>query len=585
MKKHIVLLWLFLSYLFLCGLTVTAKERTDSNWIYQLKYDYDSGETIIENLDWKDTDNIPVNISIPKSVDGYKVKSLSNLLYKKISEKVQSIKIDAEITNVPADAFKDKKNLVSVKLPDTITVIESGAFNNCQSLVSINLPNKLSSLGIYAFYNCIELKNIKIPVGVQSIQGYTFENCKSLTAVDLSKVINVENAAFAGCESLTEMTFPVTIRTIKDYAFADCKKLKKVTTYEDINIGKSFLRCAPDMVFYGKTGGNTERYCNANSYKFISNGLKKFKVQFFTEYELVGTQYVEYGKNATPPVIKKNGYISLWGNEVNNIKEDCSIYVKWVNTFIYGNHRYRINQGKGNEVTLVGVVNPKISKVIIPDKVQYNNTTFLVIRIENKVFKNNKYIKSLKIGNYVQQIEWEVFYRCKKLSSIKFGNSIETISKSAFEGCINIKTLRFPKSLRSLGDNAFAENKKLKSVWLNDNLFAIGNYMFRDCTSLEKVTTGKKLKAIYPGAFLNCKKLKSITIPSYVYIISDKAFKNCKSLKKIEVKTKKLDKVGVDAFKNINTRALINVPKSKFKAYKVLFKYKGQQDSVKIKYN
>lgn len=83
---------------------------------------------------------------------------------------------------------------------------------------------------------------------------------------------------------------------------------------------------------------------------------------------------------------------------------------------------------------------------------------------------------------------------------------------------------------------------------------------------------------------MNCKKLKSITIPSYVYIISDKAFKNCKSLKKILIKTKRLDKVGVDALKNINTQALITVPKNKLKAYKELFKYKGQRASVRIRH-
>ncbi|WP_027295308.1 leucine-rich repeat domain-containing protein [Robinsoniella sp. KNHs210] len=584
MKKHMVFLWLLIAYFFICGLTVSAQEDTDNNWIYNLNYDYDSGKTIIENLDWKNADIISANVYVPKSIDGYEVKSLSNLFYKKISDKVQSIKIDADISILPVDAFKDRKNLMSVKLPDTITVIESGTFDNCQSLVTIDMPNRLSSLGMYAFRNCIKLRNIKIPVGVQSILGYTFENCKSLTAVDLSSVTNIEDAAFAGCESLTEITFPVTVRTIKDYAFADCIKLKKVTTNEDIIVGKSFLRCAPDLVIYGKTGGNMEMYCKANSIKFISNGLKKFKVQFFNEYDLVGTQFVEYGKNATPPVIKKNGYISVWGNEVNDIENDCSIYVKWVNTFIYGNYRYKINQGKGNEVTLVGAVNTKISKVIIPDQVQYNNTNFLVIRIKNKVFKNNEYIKTLKIGNNVKQIDWEAFYMCKKLSSIKFGNNIESISKSAFEGCINIKSLKFPKSLKSVGDNAFAGNKRLKAVYLNDNLFAVGNYTFRDCTALEKVTTGKKLKAIYPGAFLNCKKLKSITIPSYVYIISDKAFKNCKSLKKILIKTKRLDKVGVDALKNINTQALITVPKNKLKAYKELFKYKGQRASVRIRH-
>jgi len=49
------------------------------------------------------------------------------------------------------------------------------------------------------------------------------------------------------------------------------------------------------------------------------------------------------------------------------------------------------------------------------------------------------------------------------------------------------------------------------------------------------------------------------------------------------VKGKKLKMVGKQALKGINKHAVVRVPKAKKKAYKALFKGKGQKKSVKVK--
>ena len=64
--------------------------------------------------------------------------------------------------------------------------------------------------------------------------------------------------------------------------------------------------------------------------------------------------------------------------------------------------------------------------------------------------------------------------------------------------------------------------------------------------------------------------------------IGKKAFYNCKKLKKIVVKTSTLKKVGANAFKGINAKATIRVPKKKLAAYKKLLKEKGIGKKVKI---
>lgn len=84
-------------------------------------------------------------------------------------------------------------------------------------------------------------------------------------------------------------------------------------------------------------------------------------------------------------------------------------------------------------------------------------------------------------------------------------------------------------------------------------------------------------------AFANSKNLKSVTIGKNVKSIGAKAFYKCPALKKITVKSTVLKKVGKAALKGINAKAKIKVPKKKLKAYKKLFKGKGQGKKVKIK--
>lgn len=113
--------------------------------------------------------------------------------------------------------------------------------------------------------------------------------------------------------------------------------------------------------------------------------------------------------------------------------------------------------------------------------------------------------------------------------------------------------------------------------------------------SLKKITipatvklsdgTVAKVTAIGAKAFANNKKLKTIIIGKNIKKIGKKAFYGCKNLKKITIKTTKLTKknVGSSAFKNINKKATIKVPKKKVTAYKKLLKAKGIGKKVAVK--
>ena len=111
--------------------------------------------------------------------------------------------------------------------------------------------------------------------------------------------------------------------------------------------------------------------------------------------------------------------------------------------------------------------------------------------------------------------------------------------------------------------------KTLKTVKIPATI-KIGNYKY-------------KVTEIAKNAFKNNKKLKSVTIGKNVKKIGASAFYGNKALKKIIVQSKVIKTIGKNAFKGINSKATIKVPKAKLKAYKKTFAKKGQAASVTIK--
>ena len=94
-----------------------------------------------------------------------------------------------------------------------------------------------------------------------------------------------------------------------------------------------------------------------------------------------------------------------------------------------------------------------------------------------------------------------------------------------------------------------------------------------------------KVTAIGKNACKSYSKLKKLTIGKNVKNIGASAFSGCKALKSIKIETTLLKKktIGKKAFSGIHKKAVIKVPAKKLKAYKKLFKKKGQAKTVKIK--
>ena len=94
-----------------------------------------------------------------------------------------------------------------------------------------------------------------------------------------------------------------------------------------------------------------------------------------------------------------------------------------------------------------------------------------------------------------------------------------------------------------------------------------------------------KVTAVNEKAFKGCKSLTEVTIGKNVTTIGAKAFYGDKKLVKIRLKTKKLKKatVGKNVLKGTSSKLKITVPKKVRKAYKKIFKSKGNK-KVRINY-
>lgn len=201
------------------------------------------------------------------------------------------------------------------------------------------------------------------------------------------------------------------------------------------------------------------------------------------------------------------------------------------------------------------------TSVKVPTTVTVGGVKCKVTAIGEGAFENNKTMTSLTIPKGFKEIPAKMCKGCTKLTKVTLPATITSIGVSAFQGCSALTKITIPKKVKTINNKAFYGCKKLKTVSVNAKA---------------------QLQTIGSSAFANCAVLPKITIPYKVKTIGAKAFNNCKKLKKITVKSKVVTKVGKNAFKNIQSKAVIDVPNSKLSTYKKLFK-KGQGKKVKIK--
>jgi hypothetical protein len=200
------------------------------------------------------------------------VHSLHEVFYG--CDKLVSITVPENISDLGSAPFYGCSSLKSIDLPSGITAIRDHSFRNCSSLVSIDIPSNVTSVGQYAFSGCSSLAAIEFPSGVTSISNNTFQNCTSLASVDIpSGVLSIGQYAFDCCSSLGSIELPSQLKSIGQYAFSGCSSLTEVLIPDGVtSLGRYLFDGCTKLLTANIPSGATSipQYCFRNCYSLTS---------------------------------------------------------------------------------------------------------------------------------------------------------------------------------------------------------------------------------------------------------------------------------------------------------------------------
>lgn len=135
------------------------------------------------------------------------------------------------------------------------------------------------------------------------------------------------------------------------------------------------------------------------------------------------------------------------------------------------------------------------TSLTIAASVKWQATEYLITGINEKSFKNNKNLTSVKVGKNVTYIGKYAFQGMTSLSSVTIGSGVTKIKKYAFAGCKKLRKVTIPAKTTFIGEKAFQNCKALKAVIVNSKKISkINSNAFRYVKSgcYMVVPSGKK---------------------------------------------------------------------------------------------
>lgn len=523
---------------------------------------------------------------------------------------------------------KDKKTLYAYPtaagnyvIPSNVTTIYGSAFRGCSQLTKVKIPSSVTGMGSYAFADCAKLETVEIPETVSTIESNVFYNCDSMESISFPEsVTTIGMYAFGDCDKLTNLVIPSTVNTIQYNAFAYCSSLQTIfypadADYDMSNIGLAGVGCQFSYVENedGTVTLTVESVADGMTSITLPDdidGMKIVEVEGVDnlDIDIVCTDHIfdgyHYLISGHKTVCKKCGIVDD-SEEVHvfeNENEACICgYVPF--SVSDTNKTVDLTEGYQESNVLTVTVTPTLGGEALTYRWYENEVEIDGATAANYLIPTGKtvgtYAYSCKVscGGYAKLVNVCVAKVSEKADAPADNpaddptnpNNPAEDPDNPDDGQENV----VPKKGDRIKDVKELAWYKVTKAGTSDGKAGTVEYL-KPVNKMKKIVTipatitvdGIKYKVtgIASKAFKNNKYITRVTIGKNVKTIGAKAFYGCKKLKNITVKTKKLDvkKVGKSAFKGINSKATIKVPKSKYKAYKILLKKKGVGRKVKI---
>lgn len=563
----------------LLGFTcIRADAARSGDWKYSVLSD---GTIKIKYYYGKDT-----KLTVPDAIDGKKVTEIGADCFS-AKQNLVEISIPEHVTRIHSDNFRDcsslenifvsedngsfssrdgvlmdkkqtsilrvpeRKSTVSGKGFEGVTRIGDYAFYGCKNIRQIEIPRGITEIGKYAFCNCEGLSRIKIPYGVTEISYRTFMGCGNLVGVSIPKgVVKIGEEAFCGCSSLSELSIPKGMTEIEAAAFSGCKNIRHMV------IPKGVTK-VPSRIFSG---------CENLEHVNIPDGVTVIGDNAFEDcYKLENVDI--------PESVCRVGCCAFSCSGITRIE--------FLNADATFESEPELGPFNGCS-ELVSIILPKHLSVIgeemfcgcaslkhigIPDSVRI---------IHASAFKDCKSLESLDIPPNVAEIhadgKWGYFTGCANMKSLNADENNQTFS--SVNGFLLNKDqtkliicpwgkssgFRIPDSVTAVGKLAFAGNNGLAEIDIPDRVTRIEARAFAGCRNLQSIRLPRNLNMVEDGLFHCCNNLERVQLSEGITSIGESAFEECRKLENIHLPgTVKVIQKGAFAFSGLT---MIEIPGS-----------------------
>lgn len=407
--------------------------------------------------------------------------------------KLEKVVVNASITDVSISAFNGCQKMERLVIAGKVQSLSPSSFSVCVGLSEVEFSDKVTNIDGSAFSGLPDDVVVYTTYGSYASQwaeekglevGYVIEesNCRvkllpgeaedkkvvyaggrddnvvSVTIPD-SVILNEEEYAvtmvgdgvFQYCIALEEVVLPRTVQSVSVGAFdglASGEGITRVkltipeTLYDVSSLGIENLTNLAALTIYVKAGSAAESYykqfdnVQMATYGVVNNDSTEKEdedanevITSEEEKELEETPKVEEdteskqedAESNTPPV-----------SADQKEKDERIETVQLGMIYEVGDLQYKVMSE--NEVTLVGVTNKNVKKLVVPKRVMIIDTLFTVTAIGKRAVKNSKKLTTVVIGSSVESIGDEAFMNCKRLKKITIGKNVKRLGKNVFYG-------------------------------------------------------------------------------------------------------------------------------------------------------
>lgn len=519
-------------------LTLTSPEDFESNY-----KDYNKAEHVVLS---DDITNVPAetfkNWMKLKSVEGKNVNTIGISAFQEDNQ-LETANFPA-VTGIDSHAF-EKSGLTAVNFPE-VSSIGSFTFCKCEKLKSVTLE-KATTIGQSAFSSCSELSEVSIP-SVQTLGTSAFRLCTSLENFELNNITSLNGKTFAK-SGIKTIKLPE-VKTMRENEFKDCIQLSTV------NLPK--LTEVPDEAFSGcisLENLDLPKVTKLSKQALESSGIKNITLSSMTLVEDENFSECSELESVTLPRARSIGESAFSG--LNKLKE-----VKIPQANYIGNYAFF----KCTSLTKISVrLVETIGKYAFYGCTSLELASMIEARnIGSKAFHNCTSLKKVYIGSRTREID--AFEESSKIEFHYVTQPEEDYSAydedtSSEEEPIPwddiILTLHSQDDLEKIKNNPSAY-KNVEIIILEKDITVIPEDAFKDWKKLKEIQ-GINVRTVGKGAFSYCKRLTTVDLPK-AETIEYNAFVYCERLTEIvllEAKT-----IGEFAFGHCFKLTQINLPKA-----------------------